>query len=113
MSEGRECKNCGGTHFGSVVCPFLPEEIEKNKALADEGFWRKRREEMNGVEVWLWKNGDHYLGYTHLYPCDGNGDPLTLGEPVGKVFIKSSLPRELFTHGIGFNSAARTTEKGE
>lgn len=60
---------------------------------------------MNGVQVWLWKNGDHYLGYTHLYPCDGNGDPLVLGEPVGKVVIKSSLPRDLFINGFGINNA--------
>jgi hypothetical protein len=39
------CPNCGGTHYGSYACPFLPEEIEKNKRAAEEGLWRKHRED--------------------------------------------------------------------
>jgi hypothetical protein len=38
------CQHCGGTHYGSNKCPFLPDEMEANKRAADEGFWRKRRE---------------------------------------------------------------------
>lgn len=39
--------------------------------------------------VWLWKNGDRYLAYDHLYPVypDG-GDPLTLGEPIGYAVVE-------------------------
>jgi hypothetical protein len=35
------CQNCGGTHYGSNRCPFLPEELERNKVLAEDGFLAK------------------------------------------------------------------------
>lgn len=45
------------------------------------------------LKLWLWKNGDHYWAFQHLYPChmDG-GDPQTLGEPVAYAIFKPSAP---------------------
>jgi hypothetical protein len=47
------------------------------------------------AQLWLWRNGDHYLAYEHEHPCysDG-GDPLTLGEPAGYAILKPSAPRK-------------------
>lgn len=45
-------------------------------------------------KLWLWKNGNHYWAFEHLYPCYPNGDPMTLGEPVGYALLKESVPRE-------------------
>jgi hypothetical protein len=43
------------------------------------------------TKLWLWKNGDHFWAFRHLYPChmDG-GDPQTLGEPFGYALLKPS-----------------------
>ena len=36
-----------------------------------------------GKRLWLWKiNNDYYIAYDSPYPCDENGDPKTVGEPV-------------------------------
>jgi len=44
--------------------------------------------------LWLWKNGDHYLAFEHLYPCfTPGGDPMTLGEPFGRAVFKVSHDR--------------------
>lgn len=49
-----------------------------------------------GEKVWLWKNGDHYLAYKHLYPCfEPGGDPMTLGEPVGYAVFRESHDRSV------------------
>lgn len=37
------CVTCGGTHFGSLACPLLPAEIEKNRKAAADGPWKNRR----------------------------------------------------------------------
>jgi hypothetical protein len=51
-------------------------------------------ETVAGEKLWLWKNGDHYLAYRHLYPCfTPGGDPMTLGEPVGYALIRESHDR--------------------
>jgi hypothetical protein len=58
-----------------------PEAAEAGEAVA-------------GEKLWLWKNGDHYLAYRHLYPCfTPGGDPMTLGEPVGYALIRESHDR--------------------
>lgn len=47
-----------------------------------------------GEKLWLWKNGDHFLAFRHLYPCfEPGGDPMTLGEPVGYAVFKGSHDR--------------------
>ena len=43
--------------------------------------------------LWLWKNGDHMLAYRHLYPCYPGGDPMVLGEPVAKAYLRQSFDR--------------------
>ena len=49
---------------------------------------------VEGTKLWLWKNGDHYLAYRHLYPCyEPGGDPMTLGEPVGYAEFRESHDR--------------------
>lgn len=48
----------------------------------------------DGDTLWLWKNGDHFLAFTHLYPCySPGGDPMTLGEPVARAVFRSSHNR--------------------
>lgn len=41
--------------------------------------------------LWLWRDGDRFLAYEHLYPVDENGEPLTLGEPVGYALLRPSF----------------------
>lgn len=43
-----------------------------------------------GVRLWLWRNGDEFVAYSHEIPCDENGDPLTLGEPAATAIFKPS-----------------------
>jgi hypothetical protein len=45
------CVNCGGTHIGSIRCPFLPEEMAVNKKAAEKGSWRKHREQLKKKEM--------------------------------------------------------------
>lgn len=45
--------------------------------------------------LWLWKNGDHFLAFRHLYPCfEPGGDPMVLGEPFGRAVLKVSFDRK-------------------
>lgn len=49
----------------------------------------------DGEQLWLWRNGDHFLAFRHLYPCySPGGDPMTLGEPFGRAIFKHSHNRE-------------------
>ena len=36
-------------------------------------------------KLWLWRNGSHeFWAFDNPYPCyEPDGDPMTLGEPVG------------------------------
>lgn len=43
-------------------------------------------------ELWLWRDGDRYLAFAHEYPSYPCGDPMTLGEPVGRARFVVSLP---------------------
>ncbi len=41
--------------------------------------------------LWLWRNGDHFWAFDHLYPGRTDcGDPATLGEPAGWAIWKPS-----------------------
>ena len=44
----------------------------------------------DGTPLYLWKNGDHYLAFTHEHPCFGDGDPMTFGEPAARAIFKAS-----------------------
>lgn len=58
----------------------------------------------DGFEFWLWKNGDHFLAFRHLYPCfTPGGDPMVLGEPVGRAVFRRSFDRHCGGQG---NAAA-------
>jgi hypothetical protein len=47
---------------------------------------------MSKQKLWLWKNGPHeFWAFDNPYPCDPNGDPITLGEPVGYAFVMQSV----------------------
>lgn len=47
-----------------------------------------------GLKIWVWRDGDHFLAYSHEYPCvSPHGDPCTLGEPAGYAFLLPSFPR--------------------
>lgn len=45
-------------------------------------------------KLWLWRNfvdgKPEYLAFDNPYPCYVNGDPMTIGEPCGYAFFKSS-----------------------
>jgi hypothetical protein len=42
-------------------------------------------------KLWLWKNGPHeFWAFDNPYPCHPNGDPITLGEPVGYALVMES-----------------------
>lgn len=59
----------------------------------DKAAWSEMRN-TTLAKLWLWKNGDHYWAFDNLYPCvSADGDPLTLGEPVGYALLKPSVPR--------------------
>lgn len=56
----------------------------------------------DGMQFWLWKNGDHFLAFTHLYPCfTPGGDPMVLGEPVGRAVFRRSFHRSGRGNAIG------------
>lgn len=46
-------------------------------------------------KLWLWKNfvegRPEYWAFDNPYPCHENGDPMTLGEPVGFALVKESI----------------------
>lgn len=47
-----------------------------------------------GTKLWIWRNGDHYWVFDNEYPCETpNGDPLTIGEPMGFGIFKKSSER--------------------
>lgn len=61
-------------------------------------------------KLWLWKNfvddKPEYWAFDNPYPCDENGDPITLGEPCGWGIVKESkngrpdIPEEYAAKGI-------------
>lgn len=60
-----------------------PEKYERLAALAAQP----------DRKLWLWRNGDHFWAFHHLYPCRMDcGDPQVLGEPVGYALLKPSTP---------------------
>ena len=46
-------------------------------------------------KLWLWKNfvdgRPEYWAFDNPYPCQPNGDPITLGEPCGYAIVKESV----------------------
>lgn len=46
------------------------------------------------MNLWLWKNGDHYWAFDNAYACHPGGDPMTLGEPIGHAIFFKSVSRE-------------------
>lgn len=48
-----------------------------------------------GTKLWLWKHHDHFLAFTHEYPCfTPGGDPMTLGPPAGYALFHVSYDRD-------------------
>jgi hypothetical protein len=46
----------------------------------------------DGDKLWLWKNGPgEFWAFDNLHPCYPDGDPMTLGEPVGYAVFKRSV----------------------
>ena len=49
---------------------------------------------VEGVPLWLWKNGEHFLAFKHEFPCFApGGDPMTLGAPFSQAIFKRSFDR--------------------
>lgn len=70
--------------------------FEKLAALAYSAGAAAMKERFENKQLWLWRNGDHYLAFEHLYPCySPGGDPMTLGEPAAVAFFRGSHDREL------------------
>lgn len=47
---------------------------------------------MDEPKLWLWRNGPYeFWAFDNPYPCHPNGDPKTLGEPVGYALVKPSI----------------------
>jgi hypothetical protein len=47
---------------------------------------------MKEKKLWLWRNGPHeFWAFDNPYPCHPDGDPITLGEPVGYALFKESV----------------------
>jgi hypothetical protein len=48
-------------------------------------------EEEEMKKLWLWRNGPYeFWAFDNPYPVGADGDPLTLGEPVGYALLKPS-----------------------
>lgn len=49
------------------------------------------------MKLWLWKNfvdgKPEYWAFDNPFPCDANGDPMTLGEPCGYAIVKQSMTK--------------------
>jgi hypothetical protein len=46
------------------------------------------------MKFWVWQEGDLLVAYNAEYPCYKNGDPLTLGEPLGTFEVSDQkVPR--------------------
>jgi hypothetical protein len=49
---------------------------------------------MSAKKVWLWRNfvggKPEHWAFDNAYPCDENGNPLTVGEPCGYAILKES-----------------------
>lgn len=72
------------------------EILERFAALAYAAGVKAMKERFEDKQLWLWRNGDHYLAFEHLYPCySPGGDPMTLGEPAAVAFFRGSYDREL------------------
>lgn len=62
-----------------VQALFIGFQRAALKALSERGYVVVPREPRR---LWLWKNGDHYVAFDHLYPTRLDcGDPSVLGEP--------------------------------
>lgn len=47
---------------------------------------------MDEQKLWLWRNGPYeFWAFDNPCPCHPNGDPITIGEPVGYAIVKSSV----------------------
>lgn len=68
--------------------------IKKLATLAYSAGAAEMRSQFENKQLWLWRNGDHYLAFEHLYPCySPGGDPMTLGEPAAVAFFRESYDR--------------------
>jgi len=44
---------------------------------------------MKEIRLWIWRNGPgKFVAYDEEYPCHENGDPKTLGEPIGVAIFQ-------------------------
>ena len=42
-------------------------------------------------KLWLWRNGPHeFWAFDNPYPCHSDGDPITLGQPIGYALVVPS-----------------------
>lgn len=87
----------GGARFQQRACDQLPPWAYdvRPEPPAASGDSTPPSDPADGEQLWLWRNGDHFLAFRHLYPCySPNGDPMTLGEPFGRAIFKHSHNRE-------------------
>lgn len=53
-----------------------------------------------GGPLWLWRDGDDFIAFTHEFPCYPNGDPMTLGEPAARARFVLSHPHKPRADGV-------------
>lgn len=64
-------------------------------------------------KLWLWRNGPmEFWAFDNPYPCHPDGDPITLGEPIGYAIVKPSVNgRPEMTDEQALEQAARAERR--
>jgi hypothetical protein len=67
---------------------------------------------MTEQRLWLWRNGPkEFWAFDNPYPCYPDGDPMTLGQPVGIAIVKTSINgRPDRTEAYAFEQMMRITK---
>lgn len=88
-----------------VVCSYVTKHL-------DEAHTTPPAKVPEGARLWLWRHHDHFLAFTHQYPCfTPGGDPMTLGPPVGYAVFRVSHDRAAAQPGGSNNDQVSTGNK--
>ena len=89
----------GRTYVSPVMRARLTRQIKELRAAAEamqsnNVAAQAVKDSLTPERMWLWRNfvdgRSEYLAFDNPYPCHENGDPMTLGEPVGYAVVKAS-----------------------
>lgn len=99
MTHEKEARELGDAIYAEASlynCNYfhLKTCIDKLVSLASPPVQAREQAVASHEKLWLWKNGDHFLAFRHLYPCfTPGGDPQVLGEPFGWASLRPSFDR--------------------